>query len=56
MDLRAPLGDSNQMDKDGLYWYTASIPDFIAPGFVETAMEREAKNNSLSCLETMPIW
>ena len=43
MDLRAPLGDSNQMDKDGLYWYTASIPDFIAPGFVETAMEREAK-------------
>lgn len=43
MDLRAPLGDSNQMDKEGLYWYTASIPDFIAPGFVETAMEREAK-------------
>jgi len=42
-DLRAPLGDSNQMDKDGIYWYTASIPDFIAPGFVETAMEREAK-------------
>lgn len=43
MDLRAPLGDSNQMDKEGLYWYTASIPDFIAPGYVETAMEREAK-------------
>lgn len=43
MDLRAPLGDSNQMEKDGLYWYTASIPDFIAPGFVETAMEREAR-------------
>lgn len=43
MDLRAPLGDSNQMDKDGIHWYTASIPDFIAPGFVETAMEREAK-------------
>ena len=43
MDLRAPLGDSNQMDKEGIYWYTASIPDLIAPGFVETAMEREAK-------------
>ena len=43
MDLRAPLGDSNQMDKEGAYWYTASIADFIAPGFVETAMEREAK-------------
>lgn len=43
MDLRAPLGDSNQMDNEGVYWYTASIPDFIAPGFVETAMEREAK-------------
>lgn len=43
MDLRAPLGDSNQMDKEGVYWYTASIPDLIAPGFVETAMEREAK-------------
>lgn len=41
MDLRAPLGDSNQMDTDGLQMYTASIPDFIAPGFVETAMERE---------------
>ena len=38
MDLRAPLGDSNQMDKEGIYWYTASIPDLIAPGFVETAM------------------
>ena len=43
MDLRAPLGDSNQMDKEGIYWYTASIPDLVAPGFVETAMEREAK-------------
>lgn len=41
MDLRAPLGDSNQMDKEGLSFYTASIPDFIAPGYVETAMERE---------------
>lgn len=41
MDLRAPLGDSNQMDKEGLSFYSATIPDFIAPGWVETAMERE---------------
>jgi len=47
-DLRAPLGDSNQMDKEGIYWYTASIPDFIAPGFVETAMEREAKEQQFA--------
>lgn len=41
MDLRAPLGDSNQMDNEGFAWYSATIPDFIAPGFVETATERE---------------
>lgn len=41
MDLRAPLGDSNQMDKSGLATYSATIPDFIAPGWAETAMERE---------------
>ena len=42
-DLRAPLGDSNQMDKNGHKWYTASIPDFITPGYVETAVERYAR-------------
>lgn len=42
-DLRAPLADSNQMDSKGIALYTASIPDFITPGFVETAMEREDK-------------
>lgn len=42
-DLRAPLGDSNQMDKSGHKWYTASIPDFITPGYVETAVERYAR-------------
>lgn len=41
MDLRAPLGDSNQSDTNGLKWYTASIPDFIADGIVETATERD---------------
>ena len=43
MDLRAPLGDSNQMDGKGIEWYSATIPDFIAPGFVETAAERDYK-------------
>lgn len=41
MDLRAPLGDSNQMDTNGLSFYTTSIPDFIANGFTEKATERE---------------
>lgn len=41
MDLRAPLGDSNQSDTKGLQWYSASIPDFIADGIVETATERD---------------
>lgn len=41
MDLRAPLGDSNQADTEGIQWYSATIPDFIAEGIVETAAERE---------------
>ena len=40
MDLRAPLGDSHQMDANGVEEYTASIPDFIGRGFVETAAQR----------------
>ena len=40
MSLRAPLGDAPQGDKDGLAFYSATIPDFIADGFVETALER----------------
>ena len=40
MDLRAPLGDSYQMDNNGEDEYTASIPDFIGRGFVETAAQR----------------
>lgn len=42
-DLRAPLGESNQMDKKGLEFYTGTIPDFIAPGYVEQAAERDYK-------------
>lgn len=43
MDMRAPLGDSTPFDKKGLSAYTATIPDFIAKGFVETAAERYYK-------------
>lgn len=42
-DLRAPLGESNQMDDKGLAFYTGTIPDFIAPGYVEQAAERDYK-------------
>lgn len=46
MDLRAPLGDSNQMDTKGQKWYTTSIPDFIANGFTEKATEREYRRRT----------
>lgn len=40
MNLRAPLGEGYQKDHEGIDWYTASIPDFAADGFRETATER----------------
>lgn len=40
MNLRAPLGEGYQKEKGGLAWYTATIPDFVADGFRETATER----------------
>ena len=43
MDMRAPLGDSIPEDKKGVSFYTGVIPDFIARGTVEQAMEREYK-------------
>lgn len=43
MDMRAPLGDSVPLDYKGISWYSATIPDFIAPGIVETAPQREYK-------------
>lgn len=43
MDMRAPLGDSIPEDKKGVAFYTGVIPDFIARGTVEQAMEREYK-------------
>lgn len=43
MDLRSPLGDSHQMDAEGIDFYTASIPDFIARGWMENASQRAYK-------------
>jgi len=43
MNLRAPLGEGYQKDHEGFEWYTASIPDFAADGFRETATERYHK-------------
>lgn len=43
MDLRAPLGDSNQGESGKELVYGATIPDFIGDGFVETASERAYK-------------
>lgn len=41
--LRAPLADTTQMDNGGVSFYSATIPDFITPKIVETAMSREDK-------------
>ena len=43
MDLRAPLGDSNQAEPSKVLTYGASIPDFITKAMVETATERSYK-------------
>lgn len=43
MDWRAPMGESKPADKTGVSSYTATIPDFSAPSYVETAMERDYK-------------
>lgn len=46
LNMRAPLGDSIPRDKEGVAFYTGVIPDFIADGFVEQAMEREYKEQA----------
>ena len=45
MDMRAPLGETKPGDKTGVEFYTATIPDFSAPSYVETAAERMYKEN-----------
>lgn len=43
MDIRDRLGDSMPLDNEGISFYSASIPDFIAAGIVEKATERYYK-------------
>ena len=45
LDLRAPMGKGRSGDKSGFDFYTASIPDFISEEDIETAPEREYKEN-----------
>lgn len=42
-DMRAPLAETSPRDITGVEAYQGSIPDFAAKGYVETAMEREAR-------------
>lgn len=43
MDIRSRLGDSMPLDNEGVSFYSATIPDFIAAGIVEKATERYYK-------------
>lgn len=43
MDIRDRLGDSMPLDNEGVAFYSATVPDFIAPGIVEKAPERYSK-------------
>lgn len=43
LDMRAPLGKAHPYSKEGLSFYTASIPDFTSDAIYETAMERQYK-------------
>lgn len=59
-NMRAPLGDTTQLDADGLSFYSATIPDFITPKHVETAMSREDKEQRFALFgndeEIMKQW
>ena len=48
MDIRSRLADSLPMDNEGVEFYSASIPDFIAPGIVEKATERYYKEEQFA--------
>lgn len=51
MDMRGPLGDSIPQEKGNVAYYTGTIPDFIAKGYVETAMERDQREKLFSQFE-----
>ena len=42
-DMRAPFGDTKPEEKYGMESYTGSVPSFSAPGYYETAAERDYK-------------
>lgn len=43
LDMRAPLGKAHPYKKEGLSFYTGTIPDFTSDAIAETAMERMYK-------------
>lgn len=47
-DMRAPLGDTKPEEKAGMESYTGSVPSFSASGTVETALERDYKEQMLN--------
>lgn len=58
--MRAPLGDTTQLDAEGVSFYSATIPDFITDKIVETAMGREDKEKRYALYgndeEIMKAW
>lgn len=48
LDWRAPLGNAHPYSKEGLTFYSASIPDFISDAIAETAMERQYKEDEFA--------
>lgn len=48
MDWRAPMGNAHPYNKEGISFYTASIPDFISDAIAETAMERQYKEDKFA--------
>lgn len=47
LDMRAPLGNTQPRDKQGMEIYTGTIPDFAAKGYVETGAERYVRQQML---------
>lgn len=43
LDMRAPLGKAHPYKKEGISFYTGTIPDFTSDAIAETAMERMYK-------------
>lgn len=46
-EVRAPLGRSKAIDREGTAWRTGTIPDLISFGYYENAFERSYENDIL---------